>query len=267
MPVASAQVKSAIIFAALQAEGETIIHEKEKTRDHTEHMIRQFGGEIEMDGLTIRVKGGQTFTGQEMTVPGDVSSAAFFIVAGLITPGSEIELTHVGLNPTRTGIFDVVEQMGGSLVVKDSSRSTGKLAGTVVVKTSDLKGTEIGGDIIPRLIDEIPVIALLATQAEGTTIIKDAAELKVKETNRIDAVATELNKMGADITPTEDGLIIRGKTPLHAANVTSYGDHRIGMMLQIAALLVEEGDVELERPEAVSVSYPTFFEDIRSLLK
>lgn len=136
-----------------------------------------------------------------------------------------------------------------------------------MVKTSELKGTEIGGDIIPRLIDEIPVIALLATQAEGTTIIKDAAELKVKETNRIDAVATELNKMGADITPTEDGLIIRGKTPLHAANVTSYGDHRIGMMLQIAALLVEEGDVELERPEAVSVSYPTFFEDIRSLLK
>ncbi|EAE8361913.1 3-phosphoshikimate 1-carboxyvinyltransferase [Listeria monocytogenes] len=267
MPVASAQVKSAIIFAALQAEGETIIHEKEKTRDHTEHMIRQFGGEIEMDGLTIRVKGGQKFTGQEMTVSGDVSSAAFFIVAGLITPGSEIELTHVGLNPTRTGIFDVVKQMGGSLVVKDSSRSTGKLAGTVVVKTSKLKGTEIDGDIIPRLIDEIPVIALLATQAEGTTIIKDAAELKVKETNRIDAVATELNKMGADITPTEDGLIIRGKTPLHAANVTSYGDHRIGMMLQIAALLVEEGDVELERPEAVSVSYPTFFEDIRSLLK
>ncbi|WP_099222262.1 3-phosphoshikimate 1-carboxyvinyltransferase [Listeria costaricensis] len=266
MPVASAQVKSAIIFAALQAEGETIIHEKEKTRDHTEHMIRQFGGEIDMDGLTIKVRGGQTFKGQEMTVPGDVSSAAFFIVAASILPGSEIELSHVGLNPTRTGIFDVLEEMGGKVEVHDASRSTGKLAGNLLVRSSELKGVTIGGEIIPRLIDELPIIALLATQAEGMTVIKDAAELKVKETNRIDAVATELNKMGADITPTDDGMIIRGKTPLHGAKVTSYGDHRIGMMLQIAALLVQEGEVELERAEAVSVSYPAFFEDLATLL-
>ncbi|WP_088816101.1 MULTISPECIES: 3-phosphoshikimate 1-carboxyvinyltransferase [Listeria] len=260
MPVASAQVKSAIIFAALQAEGETMIHEKEKTRDHTEEMIQKFGGNIEVDGLTIRVSGNQAFQGQSLTVPGDISSAAFFIVAGLIAEDSEIVLKNVGLNPTRTGIIDVVKAMGGDIsVVQDD------LAGTITVKTSRLTGTTISGDLIPRLIDELPIIALLATQAEGETIIRDAEELKVKETNRIDAVATELAKMGADITPTADGLIIRGKTKLRGAKVTSYGDHRIGMMLQIAALLVQDGEVELEKADAVSVSYPSFFDDVRSL--
>ncbi|MBC1887287.1 3-phosphoshikimate 1-carboxyvinyltransferase [Listeria booriae] len=264
LPVASAQVKSAIIFAALQADGETTIIEKEKTRDHTEQMIRQFGGAITTDGLTIRVNGGQEFQGQNVVVPGDISSAAFFIVAGLIIPNSKIRLENVGLNPTRTGIIDVVKEMGGKIMVEQTSKAGDEPAGTVIVETSDLKGIEIGGDIIPRLIDELPVIALLASQATGQTVIKDAEELKVKETNRIDAVVTELSKMGVALVGTDDGMIIEGNQTLHGATVQSYGDHRMGMMLQVAALLADS-DVTLEKAEAINVSYPSFFEDVASL--
>ncbi|MBP1045677.1 3-phosphoshikimate 1-carboxyvinyltransferase [Enterococcus sp. BWM-S5] len=263
MPVASAQVKSAILFAALQAEGETVVIEKEKTRDHTEDMIRQFGGRVDVSGKEIHLQGPQTFTGQEVNVPGDISSAAFFLVAGLILPNSRIVLENVGLNPTRTGIIDVIKQMGGKIIVEEVDKEN--RSGRITVETSDLKGTEIKGEIIPRLIDELPIIALMATQAEGTTVIRDAEELKVKETNRIDAVANELNHLGAEITPTDDGLIIQGKTALNGGKVTSYGDHRIGMMLQIAALLVEEGEVELEKADAIAVSYPNFFEDLENL--
>lgn len=266
MPVASAQVKSAILFAALQVHGESIIVEKEKTRDHTEDMIRQFGGEITVSGKEIHLNGPQHLIGQEVVVPGDISSAAFFLTAGLIIPDSRITLNNVGLNPTRTGIIDVIQQMGGKLTIQETG-STANKAGSLIVETSELKGIEISGEIIPRLIDELPIIALLATQAEGTTIIRDAEELKVKETNRIDAVAKELSKMGADIQPTDDGLIIHGKTPLHHAKVTSYGDHRIGMMLQIAALLVKSGTVELDKAEAISVSYPSFFNDLNKLYR
>ncbi|MBC2036585.1 3-phosphoshikimate 1-carboxyvinyltransferase [Listeria booriae] len=264
LPVASAQVKSAIIFAALQADGETTIIEKEKTRDHTEQMIRQFGGAITTDGLTIRVNGGQEFQGQNVVVPGDISSAAFFIVAGLTIPNSKIRLENVGLNPTRTGIIDVVKEMGGKITVEQTSKAGDEPAGTVIVETSDLKGIEIGGDIIPRLIDELPVIALLASQANGETVIKDAEELKVKETNRIDAVVTELSKMGVALVGTDDGMIIEGNQTLHGATVQSYGDHRMGMMLQVAALLADS-DVTLEKAEAINVSYPSFFEDVASL--
>ncbi|MBC1512783.1 3-phosphoshikimate 1-carboxyvinyltransferase [Listeria booriae] len=264
LPVASAQVKSAIIFAALQADGETTIIEKEKTRDHTEQMIRQFGGAITTDGLTIRVNGGQEFQGQNVVVPGDISSAAFFIVAGLIIPNSKIRLENVGLNPTRTGIIDVVKEMGGKITVEQTSKAGDEPAGTVIVETSDLKGIEIGGNIIPRLIDELPVIALLASQANGQTVIKDAEELKVKETNRIDAVVTELSKMGVALVGTDDGMIIEGNQTLHGATVQSYGDHRMGMMLQVAALLADS-DVTLEKAEAINVSYPSFFEDVASL--
>ncbi|MBC1372996.1 3-phosphoshikimate 1-carboxyvinyltransferase [Listeria booriae] len=266
LPVASAQVKSAIIFAALQADGETTIIEKEKTRDHTEQMIRQFGGAITTDGLTIRVNGGQEFQGQNVVVPGDISSAAFFIVAGLIIPNSKIRLENVGLNPTRTGIIDVVKEMGGKITVEQTSKAGDEPAGTVIVETSDLKGIEIGGDIIPRLIDELPVIALLASQATGQTVIKDAEELKVKETNRIDAVVTELSKMGVALVGTDDGMIIEGNQTVHGATVQSYGDHRMGMMLQIAALLADS-DVTLEKAEAINVSYPSFFEDVASLYR
>ena len=266
MPVASAQVKSAILFAALQANGQSQIIEKEKTRDHTEDMIKQFGGSISVDGKQITISGPQKLTGREITVPGDISSAAFFLVAGLVLPNSHINLTNVGLNPTRTGIIDVIKQMGGKLTIEETGNASNK-AGSLTVETSDLVGIEIGGEIIPRLIDELPIIALLATQANGITIIRDAEELKVKETNRIDAVATELNKMGANIEPTEDGMIIHGGTELHGADVTSYGDHRIGMMLQIAALLVKNGTVCLDKPEAISVSYPAFFDDLEKLYK
>lgn len=263
LPVASAQVKSALIFAALQADGESVIIEKEKTRNHTEDMIVQFGGKIDVNGKEIRIKGGQEFTGQDVVVPGDISSAAFWLVAGLIVPNAKVTLKNVGINETRTGIFDVIKAMGGKMTISDVD-DIAKSA-TITVETSELHGTEIGGEIIPRLIDELPIIALLATQANGTTVIRDAEELKVKETDRIQVVADALNAMGADITPTDDGMIIKGKTPLHGAKINTFGDHRIGMMTAIAALLVSDGDVELERAEAINTSYPSFFNDLEVL--
>ena len=228
LPVASAQVKSALIFAALQADGESVIIEKEKTRNHTEDMIQQFGGQLQVDGKEIRISGGQTFTAQEVVVPGDISSAAFWLVAGLVVPNSKIVLENVGINETRTGIIDVIKDMGGKITLSDIDQVA--KSATITVETSELKGTEIGGDIIPRLIDELPIITLLATQAQGKTVIRDAEELKVKETDRIQVVADALNAMGADIVPTEDGMIITGKTVLHGAEVNTLGDHRIGMM-------------------------------------
>lgn len=263
LPVASAQVKSALIFAALQADGESVIIEKEKTRNHTEDMIVQFGGAIDVNGKEIRIKGGQEFTGQDVVVPGDISSAAFWLVAGLIVPNAKVTLENVGINETRTGIIDVIKEMGGKMTISNVDEIA--KSATITVETSELHGVEIGGEIIPRLIDELPIIALLATQANGTTIIRDAEELKVKETDRIQVVADALNAMGADITPTDDGMIIKGKTPLHGAKVNTFGDHRIGMMTAIAALLVSDGDVELERAEAINTSYPSFFNDLEVL--
>ena len=264
LPVASAQVKSALIFAALQAEGESTIIEKEKTRDHTEDMIRQFGGEIQVDGKTIRIQGGQEFQGQEVIVPGDISSAAFWLVAGLILPESVIKIENVGINQTRTGILDVIQEMGGDLTIDD--RDEKAVSASLTVKTSSLKGIRIDGELIPRLIDELPIIALLATQANGQTVIADAEELRVKETDRIQVVADSLNAMGANVVPTEDGMIITGPTPLHGADLETFGDHRIGMMAAIAALLVSEGNVMLDRAEAINTSYPSFFEDLETLL-
>ena len=264
LPVASAQVKSALIFAALQADGESVIIEKEKTRNHTEDMIQQFGGQLQVEGKEIRISGGQTFTAQEVVVPGDISSAAFWLVAGLVVPNSKIVLKNVGINETRTGIIDVIKDMGGKIKLSDIDQVA--KSATITVETSELKGTEIGGDIIPRLIDELPIITLLATQAQGKTVIRDAEELKVKETDRIQVVADALNAMGADIVPTEDGMIITGKTPLHGAEVNTFGDHRIGMMTAIAALLVQDGEVDLQRAEAINTSYPSFFSDLEGLL-
>lgn len=264
LPVASAQVKSALIFAALQAEGKSTIIEKEKTRDHTEDMIRQFGGEIQVDGKTIRIQGGQEFQGQEVIVPGDISSAAFWLVAGLILPDSVIKIENVGINQTRTGILDVIQEMGGDLTIED--RDEKAVSASLTVKTSSLKGIRIDGELIPRLIDELPIIALLATQANGQTVIADAEELRVKETDRIQVVADSLNAMGANVVPTEDGMIITGPTPLHGADLETFGDHRIGMMAAIAALLVSEGNVMLDRAEAINTSYPSFFEDLETLL-
>ena len=264
LPVASAQVKSALIFAALQAEGESTIIEKEKTRDHTEDMIRQFGGEIQVDGKTIRIQGGQEFQGQEVIVPGDISSAAFWLVAGLILPDSVIKIENVGINQTRTGILDVIQEMRGDLTMED--RDEKAVSASLTVKTSSLKGIRIDGELIPRLIDELPIIALLATQANGQTVIADAEELRVKETDRIQVVADSLNAMGANVVPREDGMIITGPTPLHGADLETFGDHRIGMMAAIAALLVRDGNVVLDRAEAINTSYPSFFEDLETLL-
>ena len=266
-PVASAQVKSSILLAGLQAKGVTTVVEPEKSRDHTERMIRQFGGQVEEEGLAVSVSGGQELKGTTIHVPGDISSAAFFLVAGAIVPNSTIILKNVGLNPTRTGIIDVMKDMGADLRI--DVKSTDDLmepVGDLTIRTSNLKGITIGGELIPRLIDEIPVIALLATQAEGETIIKDAHELNVKETNRIDTVVNELSKLGANITATDDGMIIKGRNHLKGGStVSSHGDHRIGMMLAIAALICDN-EVQLQQKEAIAVSYPTFFNDLEELL-
>ncbi|HEL0025596.1 TPA: 3-phosphoshikimate 1-carboxyvinyltransferase [Streptococcus equi subsp. zooepidemicus] len=263
LPVASAQVKSAILLAALQTQGETVILEKELTRNHTEEMIEQFGGKLSVAGKQISIKGPQRLQGQILQIPGDISSAAFWLAAGLIVPGSDLVLENVGINPTRTGLLEVIEKMGGQLSYQAVDKDI--QSASLRVSYSSLKGVEISGDLIPRLIDELPVIALLATQAQGTTYIRDAQELRVKETDRIQAVTDVLGQMGADIQATEDGMVIRGKTPLHGAAVSTCGDHRIGMMTAIAALLVEEGQVTLERAEAILTSYPDFFKDLERL--
>jgi 3-phosphoshikimate 1-carboxyvinyltransferase len=266
LPVASAQVKSALILAGLQADGMTKIIEPSATRDHTERMIRHFGGEIKMEDGTITVMGGQRLSAANIHVPGDISSAAFFLVAGAIVPKSEIILKNVGLNPTRTGIIEVMNEMGADLELISSHDSAFEPFGDMKIKASNLNSTVIEGDLIPKLIDEIPIIALLATQANGTTVIKDAHELRVKETNRIDTVVQELSKLGANIKATEDGMIINGPTPLSGAVVSSHGDHRIGMMLSIASLIAN-GETILDNPEAISVSYPDFFTHLNTIKK
>lgn len=265
-PVASAQVKSAILLAGLQTNHEaTTVVEPHKSRDHTERMLRAFGVEVEEDDNSATINGGQSLKATNIFVPGDISSAAFFLVAGAIVAKSEIVLKNVGVNPTRTGILDVLKMMGASMEIIMHEEQGFEPIADIVIKTSSLKGTTIGGDIIPKLIDEIPVIALLATQAEGETIIQDASELKVKETNRIDTVVGELTKIGATIKATDDGMIITGKTQLTGnATVSSHGDHRVGMMLAIASCITEEA-IELEDAQAIDVSYPNFFEHLALL--
>ncbi|MEX3714084.1 3-phosphoshikimate 1-carboxyvinyltransferase [Cytobacillus horneckiae] len=267
LPVASAQVKSALLFAGLQAEGKTTILEPEKTRDHTERMIRTFGGKVTEENDAVIIEGGQSLRGTNIHVPGDISSAAFFMVAGAIVPNSEIKLKNVGLNHTRTGIIDVMKQMGADMeIIPAFTKEDEEPIGDIIIRTSSLKGTTISGALIPRLIDEIPIIALLATQAEGRTVIKDAEELKVKETNRIDTVVNELSQLGADIEATPDGMIVTGKKELKGGSaVSSHGDHRIGMMLAIAAAICDE-EVLLENEEAISVSYPNFFTHLENLI-
>lgn len=264
MPVASAQVKSAILLAGLNSEGTTIIKEVEPTRDHTERMMRQFGIQVETVNGEIHLRGGQQLVSTHIDVPGDISSAAFFLVAGAITDNSDIMLKNVGLNPTRTGIIDVLSQMGAKLQIEESVSNGEEPVGNIRIKSSELKGIEIGGELIPRLIDELPIIALLATQATGTTIIRDAAELKVKETDRITAVVNELKKLGATIEATDDGMIIKGPVQLNGGYMTSYGDHRIGMMGAIASLIASE-PVEIDDPSCISVSYPNFFEQLKNV--
>lgn len=262
MKVASAQVKSAVMLAALQAEGQTTIIEKVLSRNHTEEMLRLFGVDVEVKGKVIRIQGGQMLTGQTVEVPGDISSAAYFLALGLLLPDTQIRIENVGLNQTRSGILDVIQAMGGDLIIEP--RENG-ISANVTVRSSQLKNIVIEGSLIPRLIDELPVIALMATQATGVTMIRDAEELKNKEVNQIQAVATQLNAMGASVISTEDGWLIRGQTELHAANVKSFGNHKIGMMLQIAALLVKEGEVHLADAACIDERDPCFFETVEGL--
>ncbi|WP_108671131.1 3-phosphoshikimate 1-carboxyvinyltransferase [Peribacillus acanthi] len=266
LPVASAQVKSCVLLAGLYSTGTTTVIEKEKTRDHTERMLAKFGVNVKVNGLNVSVDGGQKLKATHIDVPGDISSAAFFLVAGAIVKDSEVRLKNVGMNPTRSGIIDVLKEMGADIEIHPYSGNVEEEpVADLIIRNSTLRGTEIKGSLIPRLIDEIPIIALLATQAEGKTIISDAKELKVKETDRILTVVEELSKLGANIEATEDGMIVHGKTMLTGGTVNSHGDHRIGMMLSIASLICNS-NVDLEDSEAINVSYPNFFEHLQSLM-
>ncbi len=264
MPVASAQVKTAIILAGLYAEGETIVREIEKSRDHTELMLGAMGADIDVNGLDITVKTTKNLSAVNVDVPGDISSAAFFMVLGAIMPNSEITITNVGVNPTRTGIIDVLKDMGANITLENMRTSAGESVADITVRSSSLKGTTIGGDIIPRLIDELPVIAVAAVFADGKTVIKDAQELKVKETNRIRAVVDEFTKCGIDITETDDGMIINGGKAIHGADFKTYGDHRMAMSLTVLAQLAD-GESTLDDSDCACVSYPTFFDDFYKL--
>ncbi|GKV67955.1 3-phosphoshikimate 1-carboxyvinyltransferase [Sporosarcina sp. NCCP-2716] len=264
MPVASAQVKSAVLFAGVSAAGTTTVREQAVSRDHTERMLTQFGGAVTIDGNSVSVEGGRPLKAAEVKVPGDISSAAFFMCAAAMVPGSSVTFRNVGLNPTRTGILDVLKEMGAAVTETVRSMGAEEPYGDVNVNAGTLQAVEIGGDLIPRLIDELPVIALLATQAEGTTVIRDAGELRVKETDRIEAVCTELRKLGAIIEPTQDGMRITGPVKLKGAVLSSNGDHRLGMMAAVASV-VSEGPVGIEGAGCISVSYPGFFEHLDSL--
>ncbi|MFY0543075.1 3-phosphoshikimate 1-carboxyvinyltransferase [Brevibacillus sp. H7] len=256
-PVASAQVKSAILLAGLQAKGVTSVTEPHLSRDHTERMLQAFGVSVVRDGLTVSVEGGQQLKGRDIRVPGDISSAAFLIAAVMMVPGSSLLIENVGLNPTRTGIIDVVRAMGGSVELVNERVVNEEPVADLSVTYAELNGVEIGGEMIPRLIDEVPVIAVMATQAKGKTVIRDAQELKVKETDRIATVVSELSKLGAKVTPTDDGMIIEGPTPLTGSRIDSRGDHRIGMAMAIAGLAAA-GETWIENDEAIAVSFPNF---------
>ena len=264
MPVASAQVKTALILAALRAEGETVIYEKERSRDHTELMLSAMGADIRIEGTKITVRPAQSLKAQDVIVPGDISSAAFFMVLAAIMPDSCVRINNVGVNPTRTGIIDVLREMGADIELVNGRVSSGESAADIIVRSSRLRGTVIGGEIIPRLIDELPVIAAAAVFAEGETVIRDAQELKVKESNRISAAVTEFGKCGIDITETDDGMIIRGGRPVHGADFVTRGDHRMAMSLAVLAQMAE-GTSTIDDADCVSVSYPEFFNDLYSL--
>ena len=253
MPVASAQVKTAIILAGLYADGETVIHEIEKSRDHTELMLSAMGADLTVDNLDITVKPTNDLTAVNVDVPGDISSAAFFLVLGAIMPNSQITVINVGINPTRTGIIDVLKDMGADITLENVHTSAGETVADITVRSSSLKGTTVGGDIIPRLIDELPIIAVAAVFADGQTVIKDAQELKVKETNRIRAVVDEFNKCGIDITETDDGMIINGGKSIHGADFKTYGDHRMAMSLTVLAQLAD-GESTLDDSDCACVS-------------
>ncbi|TFG76088.1 MAG: 3-phosphoshikimate 1-carboxyvinyltransferase [Thermodesulfobacteriales bacterium] len=264
LPVASAQVKSAILIAGLYAEGETEVIEPEPSRDHTERMLAYLGVPIKKKGHSIKINKVSKINPGEIIVPSDISSAAFFIVAALITPGSEVLIKNVGINPLRTGIIDILKNMGGDIEIINERDVNGEPIGDILTRSSNLHATEISGDVIPKAIDELPLVAVAASFAEGETLIKDAKELRVKETDRIHAMATELGKLGAEVEEFEDGMSIIGTQALTGATCSSWGDHRIAMSIAIAALRAK-GETEIIDADCVSVSYPGFFEVIDEL--
>ena len=262
-PVASAQVKSCVLLAGMYADGITSVTEPFLSRNHTEIMLNYFGAEITSEGTTASIKPEPVLEGRDIQVPGDISSAAYFIAAGLLTPGSEILLKNVGINPTRAGILKVCMDMGADITLLNES-TEGEPTADLLIRTSSLKGTTIEGSIIPTLIDEIPMIAVMAAFAEGTTIIRDAQELKVKESDRIAVMVDNLRRMGADIEGTDDGMIIHGGRPLHGAVIDSHLDHRIAMSFAVAGTICD-GTVEILNGECVNISYPEFYYDLYSL--
>ncbi len=263
-PIASAQVKSCILLAGLMIDGETIITEPERSRDHSERMLSAFGANIEVYGNTVCLKGRSQLHGQEVTVPGDISSAAYWLVAGAIVPDADLLILNVGVNPTRTGILEVLLEMGADITLENPREVTGEPVADLRVRSSQLKAVAIGGAIIPRLIDEIPILAVAASLAEGTTIIRDAAELRVKESDRITVTAKCLNQMGANITELPDGMEIKGGCSLVGAEVDSCDDHRIAMSMAIAAL-VAKGKTVISHAECAAISYPSFIPTLQKL--
>ena len=261
LPVASAQVKTAVLFAGLYAKGLTEVVEPHPARDHSEIALKQFGVEVGRRDGAISVCGRARLTAQELTVPGDISSAAFFLVAGLLVPGSELTLQNIGLNPTRTAIVEFLRSIGGDITVLNSESRNGEPAGSLRVRAGSLAGGEIPREVIPGLIDELPVLAVLGTQTEQGLVFRGAQELRVKESDRIAAVADNLRRMGAEVEEFPDGMRIPGRQRLKGAEITSYGDHRIAMAFSIAGLIAE-GSTTIQDSGCVEISFPTFFETI-----
>ncbi len=265
-PVASAQVKSCVLLAGLYADGETTVTEPYISRNHTELMLSEFGAAVTVSENTSSIMPRPVLKGKSLSVPGDISSAAYFIAAALIVPNSELLIKNVGINPTRDGILKVFRLMGADIRLENIREDGGEPSADILVRHSNLQGIEIGGSMIPTLIDEIPVIAVLSCFAGGRTIIKDAGELKVKESNRIEVMVKHLSDMGADITATEDGMIINGGKPLHGAEIDSKSDHRIAMSFAVAGLAAD-GATNIADPECVTISYPGFFKDLSDLVR
>jgi 3-phosphoshikimate 1-carboxyvinyltransferase len=265
-PVASAQVKSSILFAGMYADSPTTVTEPTLSRDHTERMALSFGADITTDGCAVTILPEPDLQAQEIVVPGDISSAAFFIVAALIHPDAELVIKNVGCNPTRSGIIDVAKLMGGSVIVENSRMISQETVSDITVKSSSLHGIEIGGDMIPTLIDEIPIIAVMAACAEGETVIKDASELRVKESDRIASICDNLRLMGADVTANADGMTIRGGRSLSGGTIRTASDHRIAMAFTVASL-VSDSSVFLDDPDCVSISYPGFYDTMAAIVE
>ena len=264
LPVPSAQVKTCVLFAGLYAEGETIVHEPVRSRDHTEIALREFGADLRVAAKTIALTGRPTLTGRDLVVPADLSSAAFFIVAALLAPGSRLTIRGVGLNPTRSRLLDFLAGMGAAIRITEVESRNGELAGELLVSSSRVRGGVIEKETTAALIDEIPVLAILGAASDEGLTIRDAAELRIKETDRISTIAENLHRMGVEAEELPDGLAIPGRQRFHAAELDSFGDHRIAMAFAIAALCAD-GESLIHGAEAASVSFPAFFETLRSL--